>query len=181
MEKFVFFLVRKDSRWNEEEKEKILFFAVIIKTLVPVLKRAKQRTFRGDRDEEREREQPSVQSLGGCEAPVECFKAQRFLLRANVSYETRPAVHTNTHLVECKRTMCFCFVFLFFSRRCCSRIKTPTDTDASQIVAVVRRETHAVFVLLEHVASIVSPSLLPTLCASPLSSLKMALLKPRHK
>lgn len=40
--------------WGGEGEK--TFFAVIIKTLVPVLKRAKQRTFRGDRDEERERE-----------------------------------------------------------------------------------------------------------------------------
>lgn len=97
-----------------------LILAVIIKTLVPILKTEKQRTFRGARDGERGRERgcPSVRP-GGCEALVECSKAQRFLLR--VLYETRPAMHTNTHLVECKRTMRF--PFCFTSRRCCSHIK----------------------------------------------------------
>lgn len=115
MQKFVFILTRKDSCWKEEkeEEDKTLIFAVIIKTLVSVLKREKQRTFRGDRDEDREREssRPS-RDWEDATLRLNVLKLRDFVLRANVLYETRPAVHTNTHLVECKRTMCF-FFFIF--------------------------------------------------------------------
>lgn len=133
MQKFVFFLSRKDSGWDEEEEEKT-YFCHCNQNPRSRPQKSKAENFYGRSrwvEREGEREQPSVRNWGGCEALVECFKAQRFLLRANVSNDTRPAVHTNTHLVECKRTM------RFSSRRCCSRFKAPTDTDASQIVAVV--------------------------------------------
>lgn len=48
---FVFFLPAK-TVIEMRKRRRRLIFAVIIKTLVTVLKRAKQRTFMGDRDEE---------------------------------------------------------------------------------------------------------------------------------
>lgn len=109
-----FFFACNDSHWDEKGGGEGLFFAVIIKTLVPILKEQSRELSEGIKME-RESERLSVRPRG-CEALVECSKAQRFLLR--VSYETRPAVHTNIHLVECKRMM------RFSSRRCCSRKNT---------------------------------------------------------
>lgn len=64
MQKFFVFFLPAKTVVGMRKRRRRLIFAVIIKTLIPNLKRAKQRSFMDDRDvvggRERESEQPSI-------------------------------------------------------------------------------------------------------------------------